>query len=107
MEAQGYNHGNQELWLPKPEFISYKVPSKTIIPKGGQLRKRATSKIYKDWIVPHNLITAQGNYEGQTQFWVPKDAIHNQGGSSFQHETHRPQQSNQVIQEAVEGKGIN
>lgn len=86
LEAQGYNKGNRELWLPKPEFISYKVPSKTTTPKGGQPKKRATSKIYKDWIVPHNLSSAQGYYDGQTQLWVPKNAIHKQEGSSSLHE---------------------
>ena len=44
LEAQGYNHGNRELWLPKPEFISYKVPSKTAIPKGGQSRKKVAMR---------------------------------------------------------------
>ena len=99
MEAQGYNHGNRELWLPKPEFISYKVPSKKAIPRGGQPRKRVSSKIYKDWIVPHNLSSAQGYYDGPTQLWVPKDANHSQGGSSSLHEIRRPKHSNQIIQQ--------
>ena len=99
LEAQGYSYGNRDLWLPKPEFISYKVPSKTTIPKGGQPRKRASSKIYKDWIVPHNLSSAQGYYDGPTQLWVPKDANHSQEGSSSLHEIQRPKQSNQIIQQ--------
>ena len=28
LEAQGYFQGNRKLWLPKPEFQAYKVPSK-------------------------------------------------------------------------------
>lgn len=50
-----------------------------------------------DW--SHNLIIAQGYYDGQTQMWVPKNAIHNQGGCSSQQEILHPQQSNQVIQQ--------
>ena len=32
LEAQGYHQGNRDLWLPKPEFTAYKVPSTTDLP---------------------------------------------------------------------------
>ena len=28
LEAQGYFQGNHKIWLPMPQFIAYKVPSK-------------------------------------------------------------------------------
>ena len=144
--AQGYSHGNRELWLPKPEFISYKVPNKTANPTGGHPRRRVTTRnskpkgkkprqryskwsnssnlshlkansvfvktwipkdklaqmttigsknfvkmvstrskedqACKEWLVPQNLIKAQGYYEGQAQIWLPKALKQNPTGKS-------------------------
>ena len=35
LEAQGYNQGNRELWLCKPEFTAYKVHPMIGLPTGG------------------------------------------------------------------------
>ena len=129
LEAQGYNQGNRELWLPKPEFTAYKIPFKETVLRRTPQRRQATtrnsnwrhgkskqkqrrrkqvstsgnlkgkgsyvqtwipkdslirgsnkecnyvrilarslqSKVYKQWIVPENLVTAQGYYEGQAK----------------------------------------
>ena len=32
LDSQGYNQGNRELWLPKPELTAYKMPSMTDLP---------------------------------------------------------------------------
>ena len=47
LEAQGYNQGNRELWLPKPEFQTYKVPSKTPIPTRRRQSRRSAKQKHK------------------------------------------------------------
>lgn len=44
LKAQGYNQGNIELWLPKSEFLQYKVIPKTIVTCETQRRRTTTQK---------------------------------------------------------------
>ena len=84
-DTQEYNHGNWELWLPKPEFTSYKMPNKTTIPKGGHSRRRATTKNsmqkgkkskqrYSKWSNPSNLHQPKAN-SLFVKTWIPKDKL--------------------------------
>ena len=142
LEAQGYNQGNRELWLRKPEFTAYKVHPMTDLPTGGvpkrhqrtqQRRrtkrkskpkrgqttsghhqttkdryvqtwipkeitsqisakeksnlvwikaKRTKSEAYEQYIVPNDLIKAQGYYHGQTKLWLPRALLESQAGQS-------------------------
>ena len=53
LEAQGYNQGNRELWLRKPEFTAYKVhPMMTGLPIGGvpKRHQRTQQKAHKEEI---------------------------------------------------------
>ena len=85
LEAQGYSYGNRELWLPKPEFISYKVPNKTAIPTGGHPRRRATTRNskpkgkkprqrYSKWSSSSNLSQPKAN-SVFVKTWIPKDKL--------------------------------
>ena len=91
LEAQGYYQGQRELWLPKPQFTTYKVPStvqRISTNCNRNLNKvwsKHKSKNRKDnmqkrvplmssttiW-VPKPRLQAQGYYEGFTQIWIPK-----------------------------------
>ena len=51
----------------------------------------------KEWIVPQELINAQGYYEGQARIWLPKVLMQNQKSSTLSQED-RPQKSHHINQ---------
>ena len=86
LEAQGYSYGNRELWLPKPEFTSYKVPNKTTIPKRVHPRRRETTKNskqkgkkskqrYSKWSNPSNLSQQPKANSVFVKTWIPKEKL--------------------------------
>ena len=85
LEAQGYNYGNWELWLPKPEFTSYTVPNKTTVSTGGHPRRRATTKNSKPkhkkprqrcskWSNSSSFSQSKAN-SVLVKTWIPKDKL--------------------------------
>ena len=56
------------------------------------LAKREESKASQEWIVPKNLIEAQGYYEGNAKVWLPKSLLQSQT-SHLPFPEQRPQES--------------
>ena len=65
-----------QTWIPKESISQISAKGKSHLV--WILAKREESKAYQKWIVPEDLIQAQGYYEGNKQLWLPKSLLHSQ-----------------------------
>ena len=91
------NKTSANTWIPKDRLTQWSVNQRNNLVR---IRARGTtSKGYKQWILPQDLLIAQGYYKGQAQFWVPKSMIDTKEGSPLPKERSRPQKTNQTNQQ--------
>ena len=78
LEAQGHNQGNRKLWLQKPEFIAYKVPS-TMDPSTTDAERRQQrtqqQRRRKRRSKPQRRRQPIGRPIEYAQTWIPKESI--------------------------------
>ena len=70
------------------------------------LGRNEKDKTCKECIIPQELISAQGYYEGQTKLWLPKALVHNQQISRSLKQG-KPHHSNRIMQWRLEEAAIN
>ena len=79
LEAQGYNQGNRELWLQKPEFTAYKVHPMIDLPTGGvpkQHQRTQQQRRAKRKSNPRRGQTTSGHQTTKDRYvwtWIPKE----------------------------------
>ena len=84
-----------KTWIPKDKLAQMSTNEKSNLV--WILARDQVSNAYEEWIVPQDLIKAQGYYEGQSQIWLPKALMKNQVSSKISQEE-KPQYSNHINQ---------